>query len=268
MATPTPIQSVTVALRTGVSEATLPDNRKMKSGFNYVISLEDWSKISQNARESIVAEPTFNTAPYIVPGYTATNAATDRTATSYLLDLDTINNYSTLALLNADAQAPKTFVLGEGIRGFNDTAFKLVLVDAGSSAIAAGDVVVWGGATTRPAAGKAVATVTGDFSDITDFTSPAESLQFAGVAIGTITAGNYGWIQVAGVATAKVATSVDAGEPVWVSTTDETLDSGATNATQVITLTAFDGVDSFTITFAGQTTAAIGRGTNASAANA
>lgn len=258
MATTQPIQSVTVSLRAGVSEATLPNNVKMKAGISYAISLEDYSKLSRGARESVVAEPTFNTSPFVVPLW---NAA------GFVLDLDTINNYSSLALLNADTQAVKDFALGEVVRGFNDNAFKLVLVDAGSTAIAAGDVVVWGGDAGSLAAQKAfkgLSTVTGDYSDVTD---DGAALEFAGAAIGTITAGNYGWIQVAGTAIAKVDAGVDAGEPVYVSTTDETLAAGASNPTQVITLTSFTGTDSFTITFAGQTTAPIVRGTNAAAAD-
>jgi len=268
MATPTAVQSVTVTLRAGVSDATLPNNVKMRFGFNYVISLDDWAKISSGARDAVVAAPTFNTAPYIVPGFTATNAVTDRTAVSYLLDLSTINNKSTIALVNSDAQAPKTFALGDVVQGFNRTAFKLVKVDAGSSTVAAGSVVVWGGDTTTLAlqkAFKAASTVTSDISDVTDDGATPE---FAGVAIGTITAGSYGWIQTEGTAYAvKVNTSVDAGEPVYVGTTDEKFDSGRTNATQVITLSSFGGTDSFKLTFMGNETAAIVRGTNAAASD-
>lgn len=251
MATPTEIQSVTVALRSGVSEATLPNNVKMKSGKNYVISLEDWSKLSRRARETVVAAPTFNTATYIVPGYTATNASTDRTAVSYLLDLSTINNKTTLANINADAQAPKTFALGDVLYGFKDAAFKLVKVDAGSSAVTAGSVVCWGGDVTGLTAQKALkaaSTVTADISDITDDGAIPE---FAGVAIGTITAGSLGWIQIAGVAYAtQVDATVDAGGHVAPSATDSKA-VGAENEIQTITLSGGAQNDTVKFTFNG-----------------
>src|SRR3954471_1722657 len=122
MATPTEVQSVTVSLRSAVSEATLPNNVKMKASISYAISLEDWSKISQGAKDTVVAAPTFNTSTFIVPLW---NAA------GFVLNLDTINNYSTLALLNADAQAVRDFAVGDVVRGFKDNVFKLVLVSSG-----------------------------------------------------------------------------------------------------------------------------------------
>lgn len=251
MATPTAIKSVTVTLRAGVSDATLPNNQKMRYGFDYVISLADWAKISNGARDAVVAAPTFNTNPYIVPGYTATNAVTDRTAVSYLLDLSTINNKTTIALVNSDAQAPRTFALGDVVQGFNGDAFKLVLVDAGSSAVSAGTPVVWGGDTTTLAlqrAFKAATTVTSDISDVTD---DAASLEFAGVSIGTITAGNYGWIQVEGQPMAAVVeTNVAAGDTLQVSENSDGKFTSFTNEVQTLVLTSFDAGDTIKLTHA------------------
>lgn len=240
MATPTEVVSVTVSLRSAVSEATLPDNRKMKAGKNYVISLDTWAKISQNAKDTVIAAPTFNTSAWIVQGYNAVD---------YLLDLTTINDKTSIANINADAQAlapTGKFFLGQVIQGFQDSAFKLVLVSSGSATVAAGSTVIWGGSSTATtaAAAKAASTVTSDFSDVTAQT-------FAGVAIATITAGNYGWIQVAGRAyAAKVETNVAAGDTVSVSeATDETLTS-ATNEVQTLTLTSFDAGDTIKLTHA------------------
>lgn len=247
MATPTEVQSVTVSLRSAVSEATLPNNVKMRASISYAISLEDWGKISQGARDTVVAAPTFNTAAHIVPLW---NAA------GYVLDLTTINDKTSIANVNADAQALPgasasgtnvgKFYLGQVVRGFRDNAFKLVLVSSGSATVAAGSTVIWGGASTATTAAtaKVASTVTSDFSDVT-------AQQFAGVAIATITAGNYGWIQIAGTAyAAKVEANVAAGDTVSVSeATDETLTS-ATNEVQTLTLTSFDAGDTIKLTHA------------------
>lgn len=244
MATTNQIHSVTVALRAGVSDATLPNNVKMRSGKSYAISLEDWGKISAGARESVVGEPTFNVKPWIVPAYNGAD---------YVLDLDTINNYSTIALLNADAQAlggasasgtnVGKYYLGQVVRGFNDAAFKLVKVTSGSATVALGSTVVWGGNATSTTyqTAKTQSLVT---SDVSDVTTPV----FAGVAIGTITAGQYGWIQIAGVATAKVLAQTDAGDPLKVSTTDENL-TGVENEVQTLTLTSWDSGDTIKLTY-------------------
>lgn len=236
MATPTIVRSVTVALRSGVSDATLPNGIKMRPSVSYAISLADWGKISGRARDTVVDTPTFNTAGYILPLW---NAA------GYVLDLTTINNYSTIALLNADTQAVKDFRVGDTLQGFNNETFKLVLVSSGSATVAAGSAVIWGGATTATssATAKAASTVTSDFSDVT-------VQEFAGVAIGTITAGQYGWIQTEGIVATKVETNVAAGDTVSVSeNTDETLTS-AINEVQTLVLTSFDSTDTIKLTHA------------------
>jgi hypothetical protein len=236
MATTNEVHSVTVALRSGVSEATLPNNVKMKASKSYAISLEDWGKLSRGARDTVVAAPTFNTKPWIVPLYNGSD---------YLLDLDEINNQTTVALINADAQAVKDFALGEVVRGFNDSAFKLVKVTSGSEAVTAGTVVVWGGnaTSTTTAVARAQSLVT---SDISDVTSPV----FAGVAIGTITAGSFGWIQISGVATANVLASTDAGDSLKLSTTDGSL-TGFDNEVQTLTLTGWSGSAEVKLTWDG-----------------
>lgn len=252
MATPTDVVSVTVALRTGVSEATLPNNVKMRSGKNYAISLEDWSKISQGAKASVIATPTFNTATSIVPLWNAAN---------YTLDLTTINDYSTLALLNEDAQADVTgtsgtghFFLGQVVRGFGDAAFKLVKLDSSSNTCAVGAVTTWGGVALTVKQGKAASTVTTDVSDITDQSLAPE---FAGVAIGTITAGQFGWIQIAGTAyAATVASTTDAGGSVAPSTTDSTAVS-VENEVQTLTLSSWDSTDTIKLTWDGHESSAV-----------
>lgn len=243
MATPTDIVSATVTLRAGVSDATLPNNVKMRYGYNYAIPLEDLAKISQNARTTVIEEVVFNTAAHIVPGYNMGD---------YFLDLSALNNYSTMALLNADEDAAKVFVLGETIRGFQDTAFKLVRVDASSGAVTAGTVVLWGGVDPAPysaAEGKLNSTVTSDYSDVVD------DYEFAGVAIGTITAGNYGWIQVAGIAYAtKVETGTLAGEAVAASEDTDGVATCICNEVQDINLGDVAPLDTYKIaTAAAQT---------------
>jgi hypothetical protein len=74
-----------------------------------------------------------------------------------------------------------------------------------SAALAAGQVVKWD-----------------DVSSGTVKIASAASNLLAGVAIGAITAGNYGWVQVFGLATVKTAASTAAGDAVIASSTGGT----------------------------------------------
>lgn len=72
--------------------------------------------------------------------------------------------------------------------------YQLVLVDSGSNALAANDVVVWLDLDDY--------TVTNDVSDLSA-TAAVVSNNPAGVALGTVAAGSYCFIQVRGIATVR-----------------------------------------------------------------
>lgn len=254
-------KSATVTLRSGVSEATLPDNRKMRASKTYAISLDDLAKISRSARERVIQAVTLNTSSKIINEFDGTN---------YAKDLASATFHNTVLRPPVFSGSSQLEDLGTVKRGFGNVAFMLVKADSSSSTISAGTPVVWGGVATRPAAGKKAHVVTSDVSDITDFTGPTESVQFAGCAVGTLTAGRFGWIQVAGtVDSAVVDTGVTGGDSVAVhATTDGTLTSSLSDEIVVIDLsgaTGYGSGDSFTLTLGGQTTSGFVNGTNAAA---
>jgi hypothetical protein len=74
----------------------------------------------------------------------------------------------------------------------DDKKYQLVLVDSGSNNLAAGDVVLW----LTPAS----FVVTNDVSDVSGTAANAAN-SVAGVALGTVTKGQYAFIQVRGLAT-------------------------------------------------------------------
>ena len=48
-------KGVYLSLRMGVDRATLPDNRTMKAGSIYLISVDDFQRLSRSVRESVVS---------------------------------------------------------------------------------------------------------------------------------------------------------------------------------------------------------------------
>jgi hypothetical protein len=224
-----PPRSVTVTLRPGVGHATLPDDTSLSTAKpTRTISWEDYQKISPGALKTIISAK-------------MNSAAAAKTG-----DDLTINS---VALPNI----PGTSVarkLGTVVAGFNSDAFKLVkAVDIN---LALGDSVCWADPTKD--------TVTKDRVGGT----AASPLTFAGVALATVTAGRFCWIQIDGdVAVANVSGDVLGGEPLELDpTVDGKLRDVYHNEVQDVVLTGFSGTDSFKLTFQGQESAALVRGTN------
>lgn len=222
------VRSVTVRLRSGISDATLPNNVRMRPRVNYAISLRDYRKLSRDVRESIVSVVSMNTSETVVPLWNGSH---------YALDLTTINNTASLP-----SAGGKTFQLGEVVQGFNGSAFKLVkLAGSGSvNATATVNVAVW---------------YDKSKSEVSVNTS-ADTGDFAGVFIGAVTKGNYGWIQTEGVViNAGSAAGVAAGEPVAVSTASNgQFTAPGTNEVQTITPGGTITGGTWNITFNGYTT--------------
>jgi len=267
MATPgqSSVKSMTVALRAGVTAATLPDNRKMVQSKNYAVSLEDYAKITTAARENVI-NSTPNTANTIVPLSDGTH---------YALNLTDINNiardsdptHDPHATLWADTQSIANWKEGQVVQGFNGDAFQLVRAATGTATISAGTPVAWGGVDTvvnpvstyhvTTAKGKKNYVVTSDLSDITEAPT-LETPDFAGIAVDTIAADAYGWIQISGNAVAAVIdATVAAGDVVSL---DENVDgtlTSPTNEVKTVALGSADTDNTFTLTFGGQTTTEI-----------
>jgi hypothetical protein len=119
----------------------------------------------------------------------------------------------TLATMNASS-LQYAGQLGQFVEK-NGKTYQLVLVDSTSSVVAANTVLTW--------------LDMDDFSVTSDVSESLPNLP-AGVAIGTITAGSYGFIQVHGPATAATdgGDDISAGDVLFVDpTTDGTVDSTA-----------------------------------------
>jgi len=227
----TSVKSIKVALKAGVNQATLPNNVSMVPGKDYAISLEDYAKITNAARTTIL-DSTPETKEYVIPWSDNTH---------YTLDLTTINGLADIDTLNQDAKAAKAFKVGDVVQGFNGTAFKLVLVHAGSNNLVQGDAVVWNGSA-----------VTSDTSDV------ASGHTFAGVSIGSANATTLAWIQISGEAVSvKAETNVAAGDSVAVSENTDGTVTSSTNEVQAIDLGDIGAGDTFTLTYATDPSSAI-----------
>lgn len=100
--------------------------------------------------------------------------------------------------------------------GSNGKAYKMILVEDAN--LAANDVVEYADSTGY---------------EVTNDRAGGSSLgrTAAGVAVATVTDGNYGFIQVEGVATAKVAaaTAISAGDLITTATTDGCVETATTS---------------------------------------
>ena len=238
-------QSVIVTLNTNTL-ASLPDNRMMRYGVNYVISVEDYAKISSSSVITLVNGAPANT---VVPLWDGTD---------YALNLSTIHNIAALTNVriadgNLPAASEKVFKLGEVVSGFGEDLFMLVKL-TGTEAVAA---------TTT----KNVALWYGDRENHeVSVNTSADAGEFAGVLIGAVTAGRYGWVQISGnVAAAAANAIVKTGDAVVVNTgTDGQFTDVAKDEVQIITLTGFDTAgDEFALTYDGTESALFVHGTNA-----
>lgn len=230
----TTVRSYTVALRSGVSDATLPDNRKMKTGINYLISQSDYAKLSRAVRTSVVTS-TVNTVDTLVPRWDGTN---------YSMDITSATFHNTAALPPLYTGAANKFTVGSVVQGLNGSAFKLVLLSTDGTlgnvnATTTKNVAVW---------------ISKNANTVTVKTSAAGNLNadFAGVFVGAVTAGNYGWIEIEGeVAAAAANASVTAGAPVGVNWATDGQVVNFQNDVQTLTLSAGGNGDTFKITFNG-----------------
>jgi len=244
-------KSVTVSLRAGITKATLPNNVAMRTGVSYVISMDDYAKISNTARNSVISTDAFNAAAQIVPLWNGTNYALD--LAKELSGASGVG-YTTLALLNA-ALSIKDFKLGEVVQGFENDAFKLVKLDSGSpAATATRNVAVW----------------KDEVNHVVTLNTDTETGDFAGVIIGStganytpaLAAGNFGWIQISGTVTDAAANAdVAAGDTVAVSYIADGQFRGAEEGEVIaVVLDTFDSTssgDEFTITIAGAGTSVV-----------
>lgn len=221
-------RTATVTLRTGVTRANLPGSRVAVAGTNYTIPWEDFEQISPEALQNVIRVVSLSDAP-----------AAMRSSVDLTLNSTTI---------------PDGFFLGDTEPGYGNDRFKLVkLVDAVNAAD--GDALVW--------ADKAESEVTKDKVGGSALTP----LEFAGFALGTITAGRYAWIQVDGIADAPASVG-SAGEAITLHPTTDGAVRPITNSESVLIRTGAATAGNFTLTYAGQTTAAIAYNANAAAVEA
>lgn len=222
MALQTSVKSIDVVLKSGVSDATLPNNIRMTGSVHYTISLEDYAKITGAARDNIITSSP-NTLNTIVPVWNGTNYALNLTTISNIPEWDATSTWTTLNELvwhknriyqhlsgdNSIGEAPTNFPLiwealeydatpGVVVQGFNGDAFQLVRSATGTATISAGTPVAWGGIDEvfgdnansdylTTAGGMKNRVVTSDRSDLTD---QGQTPVFAGVSIASLTAGD------------------------------------------------------------------------------
>jgi hypothetical protein len=177
-----PPRSVTIRLHNLVRRASLPDNRLLQTTTwpapTVVVSWETYRKISPAAVNKIIDVVSMNTG-------TPTQAKNGQSLTTNAATLPT-------------NVAGKTIPLGTVLPGAQDyDAFKLVKLVGGTNATA-GSVLVW--------SDKKTDQVT---------VVHAAGNEFAGVAPGAITSGNFGWIQTDGeFAVVQTSAAVAAGDAI------------------------------------------------------
>lgn len=204
-------RSVTVQLKSGVTRAVLPDNRTMVQGKQYTITYEDWLAIASGAKANVIDLVSFNNDLRSVEG----------------IDLTTNTSNLPTYVVGGNTYSRR---LGQTTPGFAGELFRLVRLVDGVNA-AAGSVAAWVSKTSN--------TVT------VDRVGGSSWSEFAGVFVATVTAGNYGWIQVDGEApTVLSQTSITANSFVEIDpTTDGVARASATpSSTRFgIALTATSG---------------------------
>jgi len=223
-------RSVTIQLAPGIAHATLPDHRKMSPGVQYEVDWETFSKISSAARQSFITVASVN--GYAVPtsGNNSLPAGTSN-ATPQLGVWSILTTSSSTPIYNTGGlnlsgegfqgwtaiQAPasqisSTNVLNVTITGPQDERFTYVYNSSGSTAIAAGDVVVWD---SNGFVGRSVVKAHQTVANTNLFSGVGV---FAGVALVAIPANYYGWIQIEGeCATVNTGntTNIPVGSPVY-----------------------------------------------------
>jgi len=217
------MRTATIEVRSGVTgQVTLPNGRAIRSGQTAKLKWEDFEKISPEALRTSVRVTAISDAP-----------AAKRSDVNLALNSTTV---------------PAGFKLGQVVEGFGENdKFKLIKV-ADAVNVTDGMGLEWA----DPTAGTVTA----------DRVGGSSSGVFAGVAVGAITAGRYGWIQIDGIADAPANVGT-AGDPVALHpTTDGGVRAYTGDESAVLVVDATGGT--FTLTYAGQTTSALAY--NASAA--
>jgi hypothetical protein len=222
-------RSVTIQLASGITHATLPDHRKMTPGVQYDVDWETFSKISPAARQSYISVVSVN--GYAVPTTgtinlpdTTSNATPQLGIWSILTTSSSTPIYNTGGLnLSGSAfqgwtaiQEPASAVnsgtvLNLSITGPQDERWTYVYNSSGSTAIAAGDVVVWDA---NGFIGRSVLKAHQSVANTNLFSGVGV---FAGVAVAAIPANYYGWIQIEGECAAVNVGSntVPVGSPLY-----------------------------------------------------
>lgn len=192
-------KGIYLSLRGGVSRATLPDNRTMKPNSMYLISVDDFQRLSRSVRETVVQVNGIETDSYVVSYGSGTGY--------HFINLNGYSNGS------AEDIAGEGWAVGDVLQGLNGEAFKLCKVLDDDSI--AGDVVNW--------------------SDKTTGEVTKNAGEFAGVLVGDTDEGNYGWVQTEGiVSSANAETGVGAGDSLK-SGTSGTFDTASENGDTVAT---------------------------------
>jgi hypothetical protein len=192
------VNSMGVNLRPGITKGTLPNNIAMKPDKGYVISLEDYGKISQVVRDTVITStpqtvntliPLANGTDYVLD---LTDAAVHDVTPVFVDDVQTAGP-KIVVTENVSATSLETttsdsyFELGQVVQGFNGDAFMLVEMEAIGSSTLDRNVTVW---SDKDALKVSVVT---DDPDLLN-------ADFAGITVAPLTFGNYGWIQISGTA--------------------------------------------------------------------
>ena len=200
-------RSVTIQLAPGISHATLPDHRRMAPGVQYDVDWQTFSKISPAARQSFitVVQVNSNSAGTANLPAATSNATPQLGVWSILSTSSATPIYNTGGLnLSGEAfqgwtaiQAPAnqitaSNVLNLSITGPQDERYTYVYNSSGSTAVAAGDVVVW------DASGYSGRSIVKAHQSVANTNLVSGVGVFAGVALVAIPANYYGWIQVEG----------------------------------------------------------------------
>ena len=203
-------RSVTIQLAPGIGYATLPDHRRMSPGIQYEVDWDTFSKISPQARQSFisvvsVAGDVSTTLPtQILPDQTSNavpqlgiwNLLTTSSATPVIntggLNLSGKGFQGWTAVQTPSAMVNSTNFISATVTGPQDERYTYIYNASGSTAINAGDVVVWA---SNGSASRQVQSVHVANASI-NFTSGYGV--FAGVATAAIPANYYGWIQIEG----------------------------------------------------------------------
>lgn len=175
--------SIQVALKSGKTQALLPDNRTLRPGKTIALSPEEFAKIPASARESLLDITVVTTPQARDSGFNLT--------------------------LNSSS-LPAGHRLGMVIQGTEDQdLFQLVkLGDAVNGAT--GHAVCWSSAD--------------QFTVTSDRAGGTSTDKFAGVLLGTVTAGNYCWLQISGTVKTLTSGNLTAGMTVALHpTTDGTV---------------------------------------------